>query len=388
VTADIAGLAPILARGLHTAATLSAFGTLVFQGLIARPALAQADAVSAGQFEQRLSRILGFSIAAAWAAAAIWLPLQAAEMAGAESASEVLRAIPIVLFDTRFGDVLLLRLALLAAGGAVARLGKHPVPSFLATLAAGLACVLQALLCHGAAEGGCLLASEALHGLASGAWLGSLLPLYLLLRRSPGRVSALAARRFFPLGLGCVLTLGVTALVQGEEMTGDLAGLVGTSYGRVELSKIGLFLLLLAVAAIHRLVLAPALAGPGAERAHRRLCLSIAVETVLGLAVVVAAAGLATLPPGAHEKAIWPFALQPSLDALADPYFRRQVIEAAAAVGGAALLTAISLVWRRGRWPARIAAIILCALAPLPHLNRLLVTADQAHPIIAGHRHQ
>jgi len=80
-----------------------------------------------------------------------------------------------------------------------------------------------------------------------------------------------------------------------------LPGLLGTDYGHVMLIKIGLFLSLLALAAINRLVFTPGLSGRNPGSARSGLRWSIAIECVLGLLVILAAAKLASLPPGMHE---------------------------------------------------------------------------------------
>ena len=101
-------------------------------------------------------------------------------------------------------------------------------------------------------------------------------------------------------GAICVALLIATALYQGVLLSGGLAGLTGTAYGAMLLTKAALFALLIGLAAINRLRLAPALAGPTGEGGRRALCLSIALETAIGLAVVLAASVLAGLEPGMH----------------------------------------------------------------------------------------
>jgi putative copper export protein len=145
-----------------------------------------------------------------------------------------------------------------------------------------------------------LLLSQALHLLATGAWLGGLVPLLIVVRQAPLDAAQHAARSFSTVGAACVAVLIVTALYQGTVLSGGLAGLTGTGYGAMLLIKATLFALLIALAAINRLGLAPALTGPAAERSRRALSLSIAVETAIGLAVVFAASVLASLEPGMH----------------------------------------------------------------------------------------
>ena len=158
---------------------------------------------------------------------------------------------------------------------------------------------------HAAALGGTLghglIASETLHLLAAGAWLGGLVPLLIVLQAGTMREAAEAARRFSPLGLGCVLVLAGTALVQGPALVGGFANLVGAAYGRMILVKLALFLLMLGLAAVNRFALTAALQGQANRQARSRMKLTVSLEAALGLMVVMAAGLLASLPPGAHH---------------------------------------------------------------------------------------
>ena len=72
-------------------------------------------------------------------------------------------------------------------------------------------CLLQAGHSHAwSMEDGpnLLVASDCVHLLAAGAWLGGLLPLLLVVRGTPPLVGALAARWFSPLGKACVVGPG------------------------------------------------------------------------------------------------------------------------------------------------------------------------------------
>ncbi|MBV8397595.1 MAG: CopD family protein, partial [Acetobacteraceae bacterium] len=112
--------------------------------------------------------------------------------------------------------------------------------------------------------------------------------------------AAIAARRFSPLGLSCVLILAATAAAQGFELIGSAAGLFGPAFGRVALVKIALFLLLLAIAAFNRFRLTSTMATARGEWARRRTIQTVGTETFTGLLVVFAAGILASLPPAMH----------------------------------------------------------------------------------------
>jgi putative copper export protein len=99
-----------------------------------------------------------------------------------------------------------------------------------------------------------------------------------------------------------VVVLASTAAFQGWVLAGGLSGIVGTAYGWVALSKLALFAMLLAFAALNYLRLVPALAR---HHAASKLALigGIAAETGLGLLVVLAAGVLSSLEPGMQAHA-------------------------------------------------------------------------------------
>jgi putative copper resistance protein D len=282
----------VIARGLFVACALSGFGAALFATTLMAPLIE-------GPIERRVRSVMRLSLATALPLGLAWLALEARSMAGARTLAETVAAIPEVLFHTSFGYVLASQG--FAIGGALAAMAILRWPSLLALGLAGLAVLLDA--CHGhgfAMADNALLLSQALHLLASGAWLGALIPLLIVVRDAPLSIAELAARRFATLGSISVAVLAGTALYQGFVLSGGLRGLTGTAYGGVLLTKAAIFALLLALAAVNRWRLTPALDGPDAETARRGLISSIAAETALGLLVVLAASALSSLEPGMH----------------------------------------------------------------------------------------
>lgn len=354
---DWSDLALSAARGGSLAAVLSAFGTAVFARFV-RPG------ADVWQWWGRASVLLALGLTV------VWLTLQAGGMAGAASLGETLAAMPTVALHTRFGHFALARLMLLAVVWPFMR------PGWIGLGLTGLAVLVQAGMGHAAAMGGGtgaeLVASECLHLLAAGAWLGGLVPLLIVLRRGSAEMASAAARDFTPVGLACVVALAGTGLLQAWELIGGLAGLVGTSYGRVASAKIVLFALLLGLAAANRLVFTERLGTASSARA--RLIASVATETALGLLVVLAAGRLASLAPGIHEQPTWPFAVRPSLDAFAEPDLVRELGMALAGLALALGLIVAAIRWRKARWPGLAIAAVLAVLA-VPHLDLLFVEA-------------
>jgi copper resistance protein D len=79
--------------------------------------------------------------------------------------------------------------------------------------------------------------------------------------------------------------------------------LFGTSYGRLLLVKIALFLIMLAIAAVNRTRLTPRLVagGTAAGPALRQLRANALVEAVIGALILLIVAMLGTLPPGRED---------------------------------------------------------------------------------------
>jgi putative copper export protein len=364
-----------LLRGMHVAAVVSLFGTLVFLTLVVPSAMAEATA-EAPQLRRRLLRLARASAAFALILGTAWLTVESAVIAGAGSVGMTLHAVPVVALRTQFGQWLLMRGVVLLV--VLALLRPWRAGTAIAAVLAAVALAVQPILGHAGALGGSLgttlIVSEVLHLLAAGAWLGSLLPLFVTIGTLPHNAAATACRSFTPVGLSAVLVLAGTANMQVAEFMGGLPGLFGTGYGQVALVKLGLFVVLLSLAALNRLALTDRLTGttPDAARWHMRT--SVATETALGTLVVLTAGFLASHAPGTHEQPAWPFAWRPSLLVFYQPDLRGEVIAALVAVAAAVLLVIIGAIWRRVRWPMLAASAIIVALA-IPHLDLLFVAA-------------
>jgi putative copper export protein/mono/diheme cytochrome c family protein len=308
-----------------------------------------------------------------------WMVLQSAVIAGTTSIGETLAALVTVARSTQFGHLVLLRLVLLLA--AFPLLGGRGWRLVAALVLAGAALAMQGGVGHAGATGGAvgavLLVSEGLHLLAAGAWLGGLLPLFLLAGSLPARAASTTCQSFTPVGLCAVLLIACTAVVQAWQLIGSLGGLFGTEYGRIALLKLGIFLALLLLAMINRFVLTERLHDAAHPVTVRGLRVSLAVETVLGTLVILVAAFLASGTPATHETPIWPFARQPSLELLWDPFGRILLFHAVLP----SLVTAVVLVagwfWRPLFWPA-LAAFVVAVVFVVPNLASLL-TVD-AYP--------
>jgi copper resistance protein D len=310
----------VIARAFHFASTLLLTGTIMFRCFVAAPAFRAkgGGALEAG-LRIRLVQIVWAALAVALLSGAAWLLFVAAEIGGLSVADAVSEGLTgIVLTQTAFGDAWMLRLemALLLA---VLLVLPNPNPGFAAAtdlicamLAAGLAASL-AFAGHAAAtegfDGALHLASDGLHLVAAGAWLGALWPLSILLGRArkagdtaAAAVAYQATQRFSILGMISVAAILASGFVNTYEILGTMAfSMMGTDYNRLLLAKIALFIAMLAIAAFNRQHLTPRLAGAhDHRRAIRQLQWNSLAEAGLGLLILGIVAVLGRIAPHAH----------------------------------------------------------------------------------------
>ncbi|MEW2075074.1 copper resistance CopC/CopD family protein [Streptomyces sp. NPDC012403] len=114
---------------------------------------------------------------------------------------------------------------------------------------------------------------DVLHLLAVAAWLGGLTTLLVALYRAPADtpVDRDAVQRFSRLAFGSVVALVVTGVYQSWRQLGSWSALTDTRYGQLLLAKIGLVVVMVAVASLSRrwtarLAEAPAPAAPEEEK--------------------------------------------------------------------------------------------------------------------------
>lgn len=150
--------------------------------------------------------------------------------------------------------------------------------------------------------------SDIVHLLAAGAWLGGLLALAILLfppRPSANRLASthLALTRFANVGTVAVALLVLTGLINGGLLIGidRLPMLWTTLYGQLLLTKLGLFVVMLALAATNRFRLTPALgrtlAAIDPSRGVGDLRISLAAESCAAIAILALVAWLGALSP-------------------------------------------------------------------------------------------
>jgi putative copper resistance protein D len=246
------------------------------------------------------------------ASAPLGVAVQASLLAGSFSGGFTVEAIGAVVSSMDLGKAAVVRA--IAAASAVLMIIVLPPGHSLWLIAAGLAAIAAASLAwmgHGAATEGALgaihLASDVVHVLAAGVWIGALACFLLLLAdRSPGAAQRMALhaalRRFSGAGSAAVALLVLTGLINGWILVGpqNLAAPMSSLYGRLLALKIALFVAMLALAAINRFRLTPTLGeDPAMATADEvgALRRSVGFETAAALAVLLLVAWIGTLAP-------------------------------------------------------------------------------------------
>jgi putative copper resistance protein D len=332
----------IAARFLHFTAAILLTGVFAFERFVADPTFQQSGAApsNAGGLRRRLGWLAWASLVLAIGSGVAWLVAVAAGMSGKPLGAAVSEsAVWIVLTRTQFGEDWLLRFALALLLGCcllVQRRERGRVGGAIGWTAVLLAAAILASLAwagHGAATPGSAgdlhLAADFLHLLTAGLWLGTLLPLALLLTEARRigdadwtAIARTATRRYSALAVASVTVLLVAGLVNTWFLAGSVPALVGTEYGRLLLAKIGIFIAVLMVAAVNLLRLSPRLAAASDATGNvvwptvARLRRNVLTEAALGLGVLAIVGALGTLPPGLHTEPGWPFRFRLDIAAL------------------------------------------------------------------------
>src|SRR4029077_2323666 len=164
-----------LVRGLHFAATLLACGTVVFLVLVAEPASGKIRSDFAA-LRHQLNVLTWLALTVAALSGAAWLALLASDILGTSLADVCLHGgVWPVLFDTRFGLVWCVRLALAFLLGFLI---LRPATRGFQIVTVVALTASPALVGHAGATpgvgGDVHLMSDMVHLLAAGAWLGGL----------------------------------------------------------------------------------------------------------------------------------------------------------------------------------------------------------------------
>jgi putative copper resistance protein D len=289
------------ARWIHFASVMLLFGASLFP-FYALPTQAISTELARLRGAVRLAALLAFVSGLAWAAASL------VNITGEIDSLFDRETLAAFLFDTGFGKVWALRLLLLMATLLVAFVAgaglcaRNFATAHIALLAA-LLLISQAWIGHPAASTGgernVVILGYALHVLGAGAWLGGLLPLWLMVRvrKAHDRSIEIALRRFSAVGMFAIAIILAGGLINLWARWNSLDALLASGWGKVVVAKLLGFIALVAVAIVNRFVLTPRL--PMRASAHTRLMRNVVAEQAGGLAILAAAAILGILPPPA-----------------------------------------------------------------------------------------
>lgn len=310
----------IVARAVHFATTLSLAGAAFFQVFIAAPALQAGGGRSAlaAIVRRQLAYVVWIALPLCAISGAAWLVITAQSMSGV-GLSDVFSedVLGRVLLQTGFGKDWIARFVLLVllAGTLFLLLSpRQTKPAWLnvvvvaltAGLTGSLAWAGHAVGAEGI-EGIVHPAADFVHLVAAAAWVGTLLPLALLLAAASHdatsvTIARIATMRFSTIGVGSVALLLITGSINTWYLAGSIPALTETDYGRLLLLKIALFLVMVAVAAFNRLHLTPRLVQAADDSttidALRRLRRNASLEVAIGAIIIAVVAALGTNPPG------------------------------------------------------------------------------------------
>jgi copper transport protein len=252
---------------------------------------------------RRLVRLLrGFSVVAV-AAAALAVPVSGAYQRGAGLGGVFETG---ALDPTLVGDDLTVLVLQVIGLGLAAVLAGRATPSLTGDIGAGLAVWSPALIGHTRAYEpvSLLVLTDALHLTAGAVWLGGLVGLVMVLPSLAGRErdAARLLTRFSTVAAGLLAVLAVAGVLLGWRILGSWSSLVDTTYGRLLLVKVGIALVVMAVASWNRFGLLPRVSA-GAHESRRRAAYGVrrvvALEAMLLVGLLGVTGFLVEQPPRA-----------------------------------------------------------------------------------------
>lgn len=312
----------MIEAGLTLARLSHYIATTALAGLSFFPVYAYVGAEPEAVVRWRRGLVLWAAIAALLSGLC-WFAFAVAGMGGSLGDLVDTEMLQTVVRDTSFGNVWASRMLLAAVivGVAAWDVRSHAAAHHRFSMIPLLAAVLLMSLAgtgHTQVEEGWTgvihMMSDSAHLLAAGAWLGGLIPLAAILRRS-GRLNLNVAPkevnqillRFSGMGYIAVATLVGSGLVNSWFLVESFSRLLTTSYGQILLAKLALFGGMLALAVANRFWLVPSMSKirPGATSEwaewSSRLRRHVLGEQLLGWMVIAVVSILGTMQPAAGQ---------------------------------------------------------------------------------------
>ena len=285
----------ILCRLLHYGSAILLFGIALFQSELAPDGLKEALA-------SPFRATFAVALAIALLTTAAWLFLLSGQMAGDWADVWTPSTWYAVLADTEFGAVWRYRIVivLLLCGIFVTRRFRswHAEALLSALFLASLGLIGHAAMLEGVKEW-INRASQIIHLLAGGFWLGMLPPLLLCLGRLSDQASRVdagtALKRFSGAGHFAVALVVATGMLNTRLVLDRWPVHFSSLYQALLAAKIMLVACMISLAIINRYLLVPRLAS--GEGALKKLRLSTAAEIVLGIGVIALVSVFGMLPP-------------------------------------------------------------------------------------------
>ena len=277
-------LATVAVKALAYLASLTAAGS----------ALVLASLTKIDGDTRRMAGRLGLACAfTAGLASVALIPAGAIFLAGGSWAGAVDPALTGMVAESPVGESLVVRIAGLAVV-AVLFISRR-VPGLAAVAGAGVVCASFALRGHVLAEPRLILGVlVTAHLLGLAFWIGAFAPLYRQAGHTDPVRAGAAAAEFGRRALWVVPALAVAGVALLVLLAGNPLDAVETTYGRLLVVKLAVFVLLLGLAACNRLRLTPALLA-GDAGAGVRLRRSIGLEFAAVIVILVVTATLTTI---------------------------------------------------------------------------------------------
>jgi putative copper resistance protein D len=281
-----------IVRGVHLASLLTLFGAESFDALW--------HARGTNEIAVALPKRVRIWIAAiAFITALLWLLIAAAQIGG-ESILPDRATLTLVLGQTLFGNIALMRVAIL-----LALLGAtfSNAPAAMRVALSGAALAAIALTGHVAAAGspdGLVLraAVDAVHLLSAGFWIGGLAVFARLVVSERTRLRTLLPplRVFSQWAVGAVALLVTAGSFNGYLVLFGGHGAWNVSYLTLLAAKLVLAALMVALALTNRFGIVPAMAR-GEPEANESLTMSVYAELVSGIFIVAIVGFLGLIAP-------------------------------------------------------------------------------------------